>query len=124
MYKLQCLSWVMSYTSTKNLHYDENQLILDLVNDKVKILSCKENSPCLGAYDTHHFITLGIKSKQTISCDLSHCKECELNKNSTISDIISKKIELSNTFLKSLNIPLLEISLTNRLAIEEQFLIK
>jgi len=79
--------------------FDENSFVLSNID---KTVSCKTNSPCLNVFDRHHFITMAIKLGE-LNCDLSNCNECEINRDSKVSNKIEQKLNESNRFLEQIN---------------------
>ncbi len=73
------------------------------LNNKEELLTCQKNIPCLAIFDEHHLIYMALKNRE-LSCDLSKCKDCEVNKNSKIQTQIENIIKNSNRFLKDLEI--------------------
>ncbi|WP_281951687.1 4Fe-4S dicluster domain-containing protein [Nitrosophilus kaiyonis] len=78
--------------------FDPNGYIVSL-NDSEVFLSCKKDTPCLSIFSTQNFITLALR-KDKVSCDLSHCENCELNKENKIYESIKNRIDEANRFLK------------------------
>ena len=73
------------------------------LNNKEELLTCQKNIPCLAMFDEHHLIYMALKNEE-LSCDLSKCEGCEVNKNSKIKTQIENIIKNSNRFLKDLEI--------------------
>ena len=78
--------------------FDTNGYIVSLKNNQVE-LSCKKDTPCLSMFSTQNFITLALR-KESVSCDLSHCDGCELNRDNRVFDSIKERIDEANRFLK------------------------
>ncbi len=77
--------------------FNPNGFILSLKEEKVT-LSCKKNTPCLSVFSSQNFISLALR-KDFVSCNLSHCEECELNKDNKTFESIAQRIEEANRFL-------------------------
>jgi Pyruvate/2-oxoacid:ferredoxin oxidoreductase delta subunit len=66
-------------------------------------LSCKKDIPCLSAFDSEHFIAFLLRNDK-VFCDISHCQECELNKDDKTLESIKSKIKEANRFLNEIGI--------------------
>lgn len=70
-------------------------------DEAITELSCKKNTTCLGAFDVKHYITMGLNSDEMPVCDMSHCAECSLNKDTKVETFIRSQIEKANEFLNA-----------------------
>ncbi len=82
--------------------FDPNAFTLTFPKSETNTLSCKTNTPCLGVFDVHHFIAMGLNSQSSMQCDLSHCQECALNEQGNVEWAIRKKIAQSNAITDTL----------------------
>jgi ferredoxin len=57
--------------------FDPNRFVLEFETSENRVLSCKDNTTCLSAFDTHHFEILKMQ-EGGVSLDLSHCDTCEI----------------------------------------------
>ncbi len=80
--------------------FDPNAFTMTFQEQENKILSCQSNTPCLGVFDTPHYITMALQSDEAPRCDLSHCEGCRLNDGRTVEQTIRHKIVQSNDFLE------------------------
>lgn len=80
--------------------FDENNFAL---NNKDALLSCQKNIPCLAIFDEHHLIYMALNSNE-LNCDLSKCEGCEVNRDKKVENQIKNSIEISNKFLKAIEI--------------------
>ncbi len=98
---IECAACIGS-CPTESLHienFDPNTFTLAFNESEAKILTCKINTPCLGIFDSHHFISMALRSDETPICDMSHCEGCVLNSEKKVEMAIRQKIEQSNAFL-------------------------
>ena len=79
--------------------FDPNNYVASFTNEK--IISCKDDSSCLAAFDAHHFINMALSSEENISCDMAHCSECILNKDQKAETFIRQELAVSNSFLEN-----------------------
>ncbi|MBU1990087.1 4Fe-4S binding protein [bacterium] len=94
--------------------FDPNAYTASFKENKEKLLSCKKTTTCLGAFDAHHYITMGLNSPEMPLCDMAHCEGCAVNKDSKIESFIRSEIQKANDFL-------LECGIENRInTIEEK----
>jgi energy-converting hydrogenase A subunit P len=76
--------------------FDPNTFVMAFGDSQNSELSCKENTPCLGVFDQRHFISMALE--RSFECDLSHCEECELNKDQKLAARIRSNINKANRF--------------------------
>ncbi len=81
--------------------FDPNSFSINYAQNP-QILSCKSSTPCLGIFDSEHYMVMALRSKEDLKCDLSHCDECVLNRDSKIKEAIETKIESANSFLSKI----------------------
>ncbi len=93
--------------------FDPNAYSIDFKENSNKELSCKSTTSCLGAFDSHHYITMALQSDAMPLCDLSHCNDCVLNKDKKVERFIRFEINKSNSFL-------LACGIQNSIIIEEK----
>ena len=84
--------------------FDENQFALDFSHGKETVISCEKNGACLGAFDAEHYATMLIGRQSAIQCDLSGCRECELNGENRVLPLIRHRIDEANRFVASLGL--------------------
>jgi energy-converting hydrogenase A subunit P len=85
-------------------NFDPNAFVLSLSAKEEKVVSCKVNSECLAAFDTAHYMSMALRNESEVSCDLSHCSSCDMNRGNAISDEIEGKIFLANSYLEQLGL--------------------
>lgn len=78
--------------------FNPNKFTLEFKYSKETLLTCKNKTQCLSAFDSHHFSTM-ILNGDSLECDLSQCSDCEIGK---FSESIKKRIEDSNKLLTDL----------------------
>jgi ferredoxin len=81
-------------------NFDPNRFTVSFEHEEQKNLSCKETTPCLGVFDSHHLITMALRSEMPPVCDMAHCAECAINKESKVEGRIRENIETANAFLE------------------------
>jgi len=79
--------------------FDPNAYTIGFKDKEEKVLSCKNNTSCLGAFDAHHYITMALRSDAAPVCDMAHCAECPINKEEKIEAQIRHKIAIANDFM-------------------------
>lgn len=84
--------------------FDPNSFVLELTSKEDKAVSCKKDASCLGAFDIAHYMTMALKNETEVTCDLSHCATCEMNKENALFEDIEGKIDLANIYLDSFGI--------------------
>ena len=84
-----------------NTEFDPNMFVLTFSGGEGDHISCKSNAPCLNIFNAEQLISLGLRN-ETVVCDLSHCGECEVNKNGTVEASIKAHIHEANTFLEAM----------------------
>ncbi|MBU1643221.1 4Fe-4S binding protein [bacterium] len=67
-------------------------------------LSCKKNTPCLGVFDAHHFITMTLERESVPICNMSHCEGCPINTEGKMERSIREKIAIANMFLENVGL--------------------
>jgi len=97
--------------------FNENKFTQEFEFNEIKTLNCKDNTPCLNIFDHYHFTSMAIHREFT--CDLSHCDECSINKNSIVKNDIKRKIEDSNDFLGIIGLDN-KINIKNEVEIEKE----
>jgi len=97
---IECAACIGSCPS-EALHvksFDPNAFTASIQSSEALTLSCKNNTPCLGVFDAHHMIAMALES--SVTCDMSHCAECSLNKEGKVEQMIRAHIAQSNDFFK------------------------
>ncbi len=79
--------------------FDPNAFTLAFPEQKTQVVSCQNNTPCLGVFDSHHYISMALRGERAPQCDLSCCEGCDLNREQKIEQSIRQKIAQSNAFL-------------------------
>lgn len=79
-------------------NFDPNRFTVAFEREENKRLSCKQSTPCLGAFDSHHLITMALRSEMPPVCDMAHCAECTINKEGRVEGRIRGNIEAANAF--------------------------
>jgi ferredoxin len=82
-------------------NFDPNTFTVAFKESENKVLSCKESTPCLGVFDVHHLITMGLRSADAPVCDMAHCEGCSLNVDLKVESRIRKNIAEANAFFDS-----------------------
>ena len=80
--------------------FDPNAYTIGFKNQEEKVLSCKKNTSCLGAFDAQHYITMALRSDEAPVCDMAHCIECPINKEAKVETHIRQKIAVANDFME------------------------
>ena len=78
--------------------FDPNAYTIAFKENKERLLSCKTTTTCLGVFDAHHYIAMGLDSDEMPKCDLSHCGECALNTEQKVEKFIRDEIAKANNF--------------------------
>ena len=86
-----------SAISDKN--FDPNLFVVTFSASEETKLSCKSNTPCLNVFNVEQMISLGLRN-ESLSCDMSHCAECELNMDGKIEASIISNIDETNKLLE------------------------
>lgn len=81
--------------------FDPNAFTAAFRDAEEKTLSCKRNTPCLGVFDVHHLITMGLRSETAPVCDMAHCEGCSLNVDTKVESRIRDNIAEANRFFAS-----------------------
>lgn len=81
-------------------NFDSNAFVAGFKEAESPKLSCKENTPCLGVFDTSHLLTMALRAQPPL-CDLSHCAECALNVGGKIEARIRGNVDEANRFFES-----------------------
>jgi energy-converting hydrogenase A subunit P len=84
--------------------FDPNVYTASFADREEKSLSCKQHTPCLGVFDTAHFMTMTLQSSQPPVCDMAHCAGCKLNEDGNLEATIRANIETANQLLKQLGV--------------------
>jgi ferredoxin len=79
--------------------FDPNEFCASFANNENKEISCKSTTPCLGVFDTDHFLVMALRSDGLPRCDLSHCEGCPLNSDGNMEQTIRSHISYANDFL-------------------------
>lgn len=82
--------------------FDPNGFAASYAHQGDKTLSCKVTTPCLGVFDTEHFVVMGLRGESSVPCDMSFCAECPLNTDGRVEHSIRTKIDAANHFLESI----------------------
>ncbi len=85
----------------RNLEFDPNLFVFKFSAGDEDRLSCKNNTPCLNIFNAEQLLSLGLRNESVI-CDMSHCKGCEVNKNGIVEASIKAHIAEANTFLEAM----------------------
>ncbi|WP_456323871.1 4Fe-4S binding protein [Hydrogenimonas sp.] len=85
--------------------FDPNRFVLEFSASENRLLSCKENVPCLAALSSEHLISIVLRKEDEAICDLSHCSECAINRDNKVLQTIENSIDESNRFLRLCNVP-------------------
>ncbi len=80
--------------------FDANDYVERLSKEDA-MLSCKKDIPCLSVFDSAHFAAALLKTDR-VSCDISHCQECELNRDGKVLESIKKRMEEGERFVREL----------------------
>ncbi|MBN2721445.1 MAG: 4Fe-4S binding protein [Campylobacterales bacterium] len=64
-----------------------------------KVLSCKQNIPCLGVFNPEELISLALGSDKEVVLDIGHCAACEIKER--LYPLIKANIEEANFILSS-----------------------
>ena len=80
--------------------FDPNAFTVAFAGLEEKTLSCKKNTPCLGVFDVHHLVTMGLRSDEAPLCDMAHCEGCTLNSGGKVEARIRKNIVEANAFFE------------------------
>ncbi len=78
--------------------FDPNAYTIAFKENEEKLLSCKKSTSCLGVFDAHHYIAMGLGSDVMPICDMSHCGECSLNNDKKVENFIREEIQKANNF--------------------------
>ncbi|MDD3769896.1 MAG: 4Fe-4S binding protein [Sulfuricurvum sp.] len=81
--------------------FDPNGFAAGFKNREEPLLSCKSSTPCLGVFDSEHYLVMALRGGKSVSCDLSHCATCPLNENGKLETTIRNKIDDANRFLET-----------------------
>lgn len=82
--------------------FDPNEFAASVVNRNAReVVSCKTITPCLGVFDVEHWLVMGLRGRENIVCDLSHCEGCSLNSSGVLKHTIETKINQANDFFIS-----------------------
>ena len=79
-------------------NFDPNAFTVAFREAEEKNLSCKKNTPCLGVFDVHHLITMGLRAEAAPVCDMAHCDGCSLNTDGKLEARIRESVAAANTF--------------------------
>ncbi len=82
--------------------FDPNGFAAGFAHQSDKTLSCKVTTPCLGVFDSEHFIVMALRGESNVTCDMSHCGNCPLNENGVLEQSIRAKVETTNQFMDSI----------------------
>lgn len=82
--------------------FDPNGYAASYRHQKDATLSCKTTTPCLGVFDSEHYLVMALRGEKNVICDLSHCSGCALNVDGKLPGTIRNKIDEANTFLESI----------------------
>lgn len=85
--------------------FDPNGFAAEFQHQNDVTLSCKVSTPCLGVFDTEHYLVMALRGAKEVECDLSHCAECTLNQNGSLYHSIHGKIDEANRFLELIEAP-------------------
>lgn len=79
--------------------FDPNAFTLSFKDSEEGLLSCKQNTSCIGVFDAHHYITMAFEKE--IICDMAHCAECALNVDAKVENFIRDEIKKTQEFLSA-----------------------
>lgn len=82
--------------------FDPNGYAASFRHQKDETLSCKTTTPCLGVFDSEHYLVMALRGDKKVTCDLSHCGECALNTDGKLLGTIRGKIDEANAFLEAI----------------------
>lgn len=82
--------------------FDPNGFAAGFVHKSDQLLSCKSSTPCLGVFDTDHYLVMMLRSGKNAVCDMSHCESCPLNEDGKLQGVIAAKQEAANLFMEQL----------------------
>lgn len=82
--------------------FDPNGFAASYQHRGEQTLSCKISTPCLGVFDSEHYLVMALRGEINVQCDLSHCSTCTLNEDGKLGDSIRRKIENANDFLETI----------------------
>lgn len=82
--------------------FDPNGFAAGFTHQSDKTLSCKVTTPCLGVFDTEHFVVMALRGESNVVCDMRFCAECPLNTDGALERSIRSKIDASERFLESI----------------------
>lgn len=99
-------------TEALSVNFFNPQSYILSLNEKNVMLSCKKDSPCLSVFSSQDFISMALR-KDEVRCDLSHCENCELNKENKTYNSITERVKEANRFLN-------ETGLNKEIKIEEK----
>ncbi len=85
--------------------FDPNAFTLLFRDRETKELSCQSNTPCLGVFDSYHYIAMALRSEDAPECHLSYCEGCHLNDDGNVEAAIRQNIMQSNMFLDAVGMP-------------------
>jgi energy-converting hydrogenase A subunit P len=83
--------------------FDPNRFVLEFSASKDHDISCKENVPCLAALSPEHLVSIVLRKSGGITCDLSHCEGCAINKENKARERIDDAIDEAGKFLQLCN---------------------
>ncbi|MEF3192183.1 MAG: 4Fe-4S binding protein [Campylobacterales bacterium] len=78
---------------------EPESIILRKVAAQSSRLSCREEGWCLALLSVEHWIALGLKVSAPISCDLSECHGCELDKAGHLQTAIISRLGEAEEFV-------------------------
>lgn len=82
--------------------FDPNGFAASFIHLEDPKLSCKTTTPCLGVFDSEHYLVMALRGEQQPVCDMSHCSTCTLNTDGRLAQTIHGKIDESNRFLETI----------------------
>lgn len=82
--------------------FDPNGFAAGYQHQKEALISCKVSTPCLGVFDSEHYLVMALRGERNVQCDLSHCEGCVLNESGKLSQTIRGKIDVANAFLEQI----------------------
>lgn len=107
---------------TEAISFEEFEPSRFVLTNEDSNLSCRSNTPCLAIFSAEHLVVLA--KEQKISCDLSGCESCEINKDNKVLDLINSRIIVANDLLAQLDLDLIDTAKEMPKSSRREFFIK